>query len=100
MRDLATTPKIAYHHLGSESGQAFIGLVADFRAALFATDVPGGPKSVMRAGNNFEVDWFISAGFTLRTLIAASGSDEDAWKEAHRIHFVSVMLGGEVLLDV
>ena len=97
MRDLATEPRKTYHHLGSENGQAFIGLVADFRAALFAGDVPGGPKSVAREGDNFELDWFVSTGCTLKTMIAASGSSDDAWKDAYRIHLEAITIGGEVL---
>lgn len=97
MRGLATTPEEAYHHLGSESGQAFIGLVADFRAALFAGDVPGGPKSATRDGDDFELEWFVSSRCTLKTVIAASGSDDDAWLDAHRIHLESITLGREVL---
>lgn len=97
MRELATEPEKAYHHLRSESGQALIGLVADFRAALFAADVPGGPRSATRGGDSFELDWFISTGCTLKTVIAASGSDDDAWENAHRIHLKSITLGGKVL---
>lgn len=97
MRDLATEPRKAYHHLGSEKGQALIGLVADFRAAIFAADVPGGPKSVMTVGDNFELEWFVSAGCTLNTVIAATGGGDQAWKDAHRIHLESVTLGKEVL---
>lgn len=96
MRALATEPKEAYDHLGAENGQAFIGLMADFRAALFAADVPGGPKSVTRGRENFELEWFVSAGCTLKTVITASGNG-DAWKNAHRIHLKSVTLGKEVL---
>lgn len=96
MRDLATEPDEAHHYLGSENGQAFIGLVADFRAALFAGDVPGGPISIVREGDNFELDWFVCAGCTLKTMIAASGTGDDAWKDAHRIHLESVTVGGEV----
>lgn len=96
MRDLATEPKITYHHLGSESGQAFIGLVADFRTALFAGDVPGGPRSAKREGDNFELDWFVSTGCTLKTMVAASGAGDDAWKDAHRIHLESITIEGEV----
>ena len=96
MRDLATEPKKAYHHLGSESGQAFIGLVADFRAARFASDVPGGPRSTKRNGNNFELDWFVSTGCTLKTVITASGGD-DSWKDAHRIRLEAITFGSEVL---
>lgn len=95
MRTLASEPKTAYHRLGSDSGQAFIGLVADFRAALFAGDVPGGPTSVRKDEGIFELDWFVSTGCTLRTVITAVG--DEAWKDAHRIHLVSVTLGGEVL---
>lgn len=97
MRDLATEPEKAYRHLGSENGQAFIGLVADFRAALFAGDVPLGPRSATRDGDSFELDWFVSTGCTLRTVITASGGGDDAWKDAHRIHLESIMIGGEVL---
>ncbi|WP_366663163.1 hypothetical protein [Leisingera sp. JC11] len=97
MRDLATEPKTAYHHLGSESGQALIGLVADFRAALFAGDVPGGPRSVTQNGDCFELDWFVSAGCTLRTVITAFGDDCDKWKDAHRIRLDSITIGEEVL---
>lgn len=97
IRDLATVPEKAYHHLGGESGQAFIGLVADFRAAVFAGDIPGDTISTTKDGDSFELEWFVSAGCTLRTVIAASGSGEDAWKDAHRIHLVSIAIGGEEL---
>lgn len=97
MRGLATTPEDAYHHLGSESGQAFIGLIADFRAALFADDVPGGPRAATRGGDNFELEWFVSPGCTLKTVITAPGSDDDTWKDAHRIRLEAIMLGREVL---
>jgi len=96
MRDLATEPKKAYHHLGSERGQAFIGLVADFRAALFAGDVPGSPKLATRDQDCFKLDWFISTGCILRTVVTASGGD-DAWKSAHRIHLDFIDIGGEEL---
>lgn len=97
MRDLAAEPQKAYHHLGSENGQAFIGLVADFRAALFTADVPGGPRSAARDGDNFDLDWFVSSSCTLKTVIAASGCDDDAWKGAYRIHLEAVTLSGKVL---
>ena len=97
MRDLATEPKKAYHHLRSEIGQSLIGLVADFRAASFAGDVPGGPQSVAKNGDSFEVDWFVTAGCTLRTVIAASGNGCDVWKDTHRIRLDSITIGGEVL---
>lgn len=96
MRGLATEPEKAYRHLGSENGQAFIGLIADFRAALFAGDVPAGPRSATREGDNFELDWFVSTSCTLKTMIAASRSGDEAWKEAHRIHLESITIGGEV----
>lgn len=96
MRDLATEPKQAYSHLGSEAGQAFIGLVADFRAARFAGDVPGGPKSVARSRDKFELSWFVSPGCILKTVISASGGD-DAWRDAHRIRLEAIMIGREVL---
>jgi len=97
MRDLAAEPQIAYVHLGSERGQAFIGLIADFRASLFAADVPGGPISAKREGDKFELDWFISIDCTLKTIMTATGSDDDAWKNAHRIHLESITLNGEAL---
>lgn len=97
MRNLATEPRDAYSYLGSDSGQAFIGLVADFRAALFAADVPGGPKSVTRDGDHFKLEWFVSSGCTLKTVIATSGSSDDTWKGAHRIHLKSVTLDKEEL---
>ena len=95
MKDLASDPKKAYRHLGSESGQAFIGLVADLRAALFAGDVPGGPRSATRDGDYIELDWFVSNSCVLRTVITASG--DDAWIDAHRIHLESILSGEEVL---
>lgn len=97
MRDLATEPKTAYHHLGSESGQAFIGLIADFKAALFAGDVPGSPKSAAKDQDNFILDWFISTGCTLRTVIPASGNGDDEWESAHRIHLDFIDIGGKEL---
>jgi hypothetical protein len=98
MRDLATEPKKAYHHLGSESGQAFIGLVADFRVALFAGDVPGSPTLATKDIDSFKLDWFISTGCTLRTVIAAASSGDDAWKSAHRIHLVCINIDGQELI--
>lgn len=95
MRDLATDPKNAYDRLGRERGQAFIGLIADFRAAHFAGDVPGSPISVTKGNDSFELDWFISTGCTLRTMIVASGSADDEWKDVHRIHLVSVDVAGK-----
>lgn len=97
MRDIATDSQTAYNYLGNEGGRAFIGLIADFRAAFFASDVPGGPSSVVRVGDHFKLDWFISTGCTLKTIIAASSNDDDAWRRAHRIHLQSVTLGEEVL---
>ena len=96
MRDLATEPKKAYRHLGSENGQAFIGLVADFRAAFFAGDVPMGPLSATKVDDTFELDWFVSTGCTLKTMIAASGVGDEAWKDAHRIHLKAIVIEGEV----
>jgi hypothetical protein len=96
MRDLATEPKEAYRHLGSERGQAFIGLVADFKAALFAGDVPMGPLSATKVEDTFELDWFISTGCTLKTVLAASGAGDEAWKGAHRIHLKAIVIKGEV----
>jgi hypothetical protein len=95
MRDLATEPKRAYRHLGSENGQAFIGLVADFRAAFFAGDVPMGPISATRVEDTFELDWFVSIGCTLKTVIAAPGDGDEAWKHAHRIHLKAIAIEGE-----
>lgn len=69
MRDLATKPQSAYHHLGSENGQAFIGLIADFKAALFAGDVPGEQKLRLRNGDEFEIAWYVFSGCTLQTVI-------------------------------
>lgn len=97
MRDLATEPKKAYRHLGSENGQAFIGLVADFRAAIFAGDVPMGPISATRVEDGFVLDWFISSGCTLKTVIAARGAGDEAWKDSHRIQLETLTIGGEVL---
>lgn len=97
MRDLATEPKKAYRHLGSENGQAFIGLVADFRAAVFAGGVPMGPISATRVEDSFELDWFVSTGCTLKTVIAASGAGDVAWKDAHRIHLKAITIEGEAL---
>jgi hypothetical protein len=98
MRNLATEPKEAYKHLGPENGQAFIGLVADFRAALFAGDVPGGPASVKRNGKQFELGWFIFSGCTWKTVVLAAGDGTDeAWKDAHRIRLESVTHGKVVL---
>lgn len=96
MRDLATEPKKAYRHLGSENGQAFISLVADFRAAFFAGDVPMGPISATRIENTFELDWLVSTDCILKTAIAASNAGEDAWKDAHRIHLKAILIEGEV----
>lgn len=97
MRDLASEPKKAYRHLGSENGQAFIGLVADFRAAFFAGDVPMRPISATRVEDTFELDWFVSTGCTLKTAIAASSDGDEAWKGAHRIHLKAIAIEGEVL---
>lgn len=97
MRDLATEPREAYNQLGTECGQAFIGLVGDFRSAVFAADVPGGPISAYRDGDHFEVEWFVFNGCKLRTVIVVSGSDDDAWKDAYRIHLKSLTLGKKVL---
>lgn len=96
MRDLATDPKKAYSQLGIENGQAFIGLVADLRAALFAGDVPMGPLSATKVEDTFELDWFISAGCTLKTEINASGAGDEAWQDAHRIHLKAIEIEGEV----
>lgn len=97
MRSLASEPKTAYRRLGSESGQSFIGLVADFRAALFAGDVPGSPRSVRKDEGTFELNWFVSTGCTLKTVVGAAGEGDEAWKDAHRIHLVCITLGEEVL---
>lgn len=97
MRDIATEPKKAYHHLGSDNGQAFIGLVADFRAAFFADDVPMGPISVTRLEDKFELEWFVSTDCTLITVISAIGAGEEAWKDSHRIQLEALIIGGEVL---
>lgn len=98
MRALATEPSEAVRRLGVENGRAFIGLVADFRNARFAGDVPGGPLSTYRNETNFEQEWFVSSGCTLRTVIAATGAAEDVWKDAHRIRLVSLLRGTEVLV--
>ena len=97
MRDLASEPKTAYRYLGSGRGQAFIGLLADFRAALFAGDVPMGPISTKRVDGTFQLDWFVSADCTLVTVIAVSGDGDEAWKDAHRIQLKYVEMEGEVL---
>jgi hypothetical protein len=97
MRDLATEPKKAYRHLGSENGQAFIGLVADFRAAFFAGDVPMGPILVTNVEDTFELEWFVSSGCTLRTVIVARGAGGEAWKESHRIQLDALKICGEML---
>ena len=100
MRDLATEPKEAYRHLGSESGQAFISLVADFRAAIFAGDVPMGPLAATKVEDTFELDWFISTGCILKTVITASSAGDEAWKDAHRIHLKVIEFEGGSLIDV
>lgn len=97
MRDLATEPEQAYNYLGSENGQAFIGLMADFRVALFASDVPGGPRSLTRDGREFQLEWFVSTSCILQTVIAGTGYSCDAWKDAHRILLTSVRLREEML---
>lgn len=97
MRDLATEPKKAYRHLGSENGQAFIGLVADFRAAIFAGDVPMGPISVTEVEDAFELEWFVSTGCTLKTVIVARGARDEAWQESHRIQLEVLKICGEVV---
>ncbi|PCJ89713.1 MAG: hypothetical protein COA52_11500 [Hyphomicrobiales bacterium] len=97
MRNLATEPKEAYKHLGPENGQVFIGLVADFRAALFAGDVPSDPMSVRREGNRFELEWFVASGCSVKTVVAAKGNSDDAWKDAHRIRLECVTHGKEIL---
>lgn len=96
MRATATEPKKAYRHLGSENGQAFIGLLADFRAAFFVADVPMGPISATMVEDTFELEWFVSNGCTLKTVIAASGGGVDAWKDAHRIHLKAIAIEGKV----
>lgn len=97
MRDLATEPKKAYHHLGSEAGQAFIGLVADFRAAFFAGDLPMSPISAAKVENNFKLEWFVSTGCSLTTVIIAPGAGDEAWKHSHRIQLETLTIGGKVL---
>jgi hypothetical protein len=97
LRDLATEPTEAYDKLGSENGQAFIGLVGDFRAAQFANDVPGGPISACSVGSNFELIWAISNSCTLKTLVVTISSGTDHWKDAHRIHLDSIIIDKEVV---
>lgn len=97
MRDLATEPTKAYRHLGIESGQAFISLVGDFRAAFFAGDVPMGPISATKVEDTIELEWFVSSGCTLKTVIVAPGAGDDAWKDAHRIQLKAIKIGSEVL---
>ena len=99
MRDLATEPGQAYRQLGTENGRAFISLVADIRAAIFASDVPGGPKATKRNGDTFELEWFISDTCTLATVITASANGNDAWRDAHRIRLEAVTLHGELVLN-
>lgn len=98
MRDLATDPKKAYRHLGSENGQALIGLVADFRAAFFAGDVPMGPLSATKVEGTFALEWFVSTDCTLKTLIAESGAGDATWKNAHRIHLEAIAVKGKVFV--
>lgn len=100
IRKLAQDAKEACTHLGSENGGAFIGLVADFRAARFAGDVPRGPKSVARVGNDFKLDWFVSGDCTLSTVVTVLENGDDAWEFAHRIRLESIMIGERVLIDV
>lgn len=97
VRDLATEPEKAYRRLGSEIGQAFIGLVADFRAAIFAGDVPMGPIAATRVEDAFELEWFVSSGCTLKTVVLARGAGDEAWKESHRIQLKALTICGEVL---
>lgn len=98
MRDLAIDPKQAYKHLGVQNGQAFIGLLADFRAGIFAGDVPSGPISTRLSGQHFYLDWFVSAVCTLNTKVLVSdGNAADSWKESYRIRLESVTLGKEIL---
>lgn len=96
MRDLATEPRRAYRHLGSENGQAFLGLVADFRAARFAGDVPMSPLSATKVEDTVELDWFISTTCTLKTVVSAFGAGVEAWEDAHRIHLRAIEVDGEV----
>jgi len=98
MRDLAADSKKAYKHLGADNGQAFIGVIADFRAAVFVGDVPGNPASVRRDDQSFRIDWVVSSTCTLHTVVTvASTSNDEAWRDCYRIRLDTVTLGKEIL---
>ncbi len=96
MRDLATEPKAAYKLLGPESGKNFISLLADFRAATFAGDLPTLPVAIGQDGTKFAVDWSIGENCALRTTLDASRSAGDAWKDVRRIQIEAIQIREEV----
>ena len=97
MRDLATNPENCYKTLGSERGQAFISLLADIRAAIFAGDIPGGPASVARDKNVFKIAWRVASDTLLYTTIAVpeGASSDDDWRDAHRVKIEGVEVAEE-----
>ena len=99
MRSLALDQNRSLQMLGREHSQAFIGLVADFRAALFASDVPGAPISINRIKSNYVLNWRIANSCHLSTSLDGKGSaDSDGWAYAYRIKLEGIELNGEVLI--
>ncbi|MCC9624652.1 hypothetical protein LPB41_23460 [Thalassospira sp. MA62] len=98
MRDLAADSKKAYKQLGAENGQAFIGVIADFRAAVFAGDVPGDPTSTRYDDLSFQLDWVVSSNCTLHTVVmVVSATNNEAWRDCYRIRLDAVTLGKEII---
>lgn len=97
MKTLATEPSACFKALGPERGQAFISIIADFRAALFLDEVPSEPVLVRQHDAVCELSWPITADCNL--LTSTEGVEEpDDWKNSYRIKFNSIHIGRSVLI--
>jgi len=97
MKTLATDPSACFKALGPERGQAFISLIADFRAALFLDDVPSRPVLVRQHDAVCELSWPITDDCNLLTSTEGVYEPDD-WKDSYRIKFNSIHIGRSVLI--
>ncbi|KZL19550.1 hypothetical protein PsAD2_01828 [Pseudovibrio axinellae] len=83
---------LCYRELGEKRGRLLIGLLADFRTAFFAGEVPGGPTTISSVQGNYKLIWPFDIGCTLVTL--TDGVTTSSWKDAYRIHIDYLVVDG------
>ncbi len=87
MRNISLNQSDCYKAIGINNGQNYISLIADFRASMFAGEVPGGPTLVNQKSKGYELIWKFSDGCELVTSTTVSASiNFDDWKQIYRIN--------------